>query len=653
MGRAIRSASESGISIESGLFFLWSNLETNKTKHLTFLFFAALLGLTAYSNSFKAPFQWDGNAFIKGNPAVMNPSSWFSPIKIMGPKYYSAFKQRSVTYMTFALNYRLHGFDVMGYHIFNFIIHAANAFLAYLLVIQLLRSPYLRRAFLSSERAWIAFFVCLFFISHPVQTMAVTYIYQRLTSLVAFFYLASVNLYLAARLGRKRFSKAGCLSLAVLCAATAMKTKQNAFTIPVIAVVIEFLFFKGRIAKRAFRLVPLFLTMLIIPLSMVHFDRPIDDMMNDFGDVTQVNQGVTRRQYLLTQFRVITTYIRLLLLPVNQTVLYDFPTSHSFFELKVLISFLFLSVLFGGAVFLIFLSRKRRRELRLIGFGIIWFFITLSVESSIIPLLKIQEYRVYLPSIGFITAAITGLYVLKEKIKKSRMKRGVPALLLAISFVLAAATYTRNRVYRDKHTFWADVMEKSPKRPEVHNYLGMEFRSEGKREKAKQHFLKAIELGSLHAPPYNNLGMMYMVEGEYAKAERYYMQALKLDPANEVVHSNLGNVYFSMGRIEESITHYKKAIKLKPNFPEAHNNLGAAYKKKGMLEEAGKEHQRAIDLKPDYYNARYNLALVMYEQGKLSAALKECMAALNLNRDFPQAQRLYRKIKAAVELRNL
>ena len=36
--------------------------------------------------------------------------------------------------------------------------------------------------------------------------------------------------------------------------------------------------------------------------------------------------------------------------------------------------------------------------LRLIAFGILWFFVTLSVESSIIPIpMIICEYRVYLP----------------------------------------------------------------------------------------------------------------------------------------------------------------------------------------------------------------------------------------------------------------
>ena len=46
--------------------------------------------------------------------------------------------------------------------------------------------------------------------------------------------------------------------------------------------------------------------------------------------------------YLLTQFRVMVTYIRLVFLPFNQNLDYDYPIFKSIFELPVLISFLFL-----------------------------------------------------------------------------------------------------------------------------------------------------------------------------------------------------------------------------------------------------------------------------------------------------------------------
>ncbi len=46
----------------------------------------------------------------------------------------------------------------------------------------------------------------------------------------------------------------------------------------------------------------------------------------------------------------------------------------------------------------------------LISFGILWFFITLSVESTIIPLHVIFEHRLYLPSVGVFISFSTILY---------------------------------------------------------------------------------------------------------------------------------------------------------------------------------------------------------------------------------------------------
>src|SRR5208337_5527193 len=128
---------------------------------------------------------------------------------------------------------------------------------------------------------------------------------------------------------------------------------------------------------------------------------------------------------------------------------YDYPVFKSVFDLPVILSFLFLSALFGLGVYLIKtkdntketdsgqagMTKKIKglaasgchsglsgigsrftshdsRPFRLIGFGILWFFITLSVESSIIPIpMIINEYRVYLPSVGLIICVVTGAFL--------------------------------------------------------------------------------------------------------------------------------------------------------------------------------------------------------------------------------------------------
>ena len=82
--------------------------------------------------------------------------------------------------------------------------------------------------------------------------------------------------------------------------------------------------------------------------------------------------------YLLTQFRVMVTYIRLLFLPFNQNLDYDYPISKSIFELPVVNQlFIFIAILY--------FAKRLFSKYRLISFSIFWFFLTLLPESSILP----------------------------------------------------------------------------------------------------------------------------------------------------------------------------------------------------------------------------------------------------------------------------
>ncbi|MBI4838692.1 MAG: hypothetical protein HY806_06030, partial [Nitrospirae bacterium] len=205
------------------------------------------------------------------------------------------------------------------------------------------------------------------------------------------------------------------------------KTKEIAFTLPIIIVLYEFMFFDGKIKKRILYLIPLLLTILIIPLAYMESGKSTGDLISDLSETARLQTEMSRMDYLFTQCRVIVTYIRLLFLPVNQNLDYDYPVYHSFLNPNVFLSFLFLMVIFCIGVYLLYRSRithylsvcnAQAVTLRITAFGILWFFVTLSVESSVIPIVDvIFEHRVYLPSIGAIIATTTFMFVLSIKIK--------------------------------------------------------------------------------------------------------------------------------------------------------------------------------------------------------------------------------------------
>jgi len=268
----------------------------------------------------------------------------------------------------------------VGYHVVNLLIHLANGWLVYRLVGQLCQTPALRTGpapLTAPQAGGVALVTALLFVVHPIQTQAVTYIVQRFASLAALFYLFAVVGYLKWRLAgpdaRARIAwYAGALGATIL----AMKTKENTFTLPLMLLVVEGVFFRPRTWKAWVPLVPFLLTLPIIPFSL---PEGVGESEAGFARETT---DISRWSYLLTQSRVLVTYLRLLVWPTHQNVDYDYPLYHSVFDWPVLCSALGLLGLFGLAVYLL---RSPSRE-RLVGFGVVWWFLALAVESSIIPI---------------------------------------------------------------------------------------------------------------------------------------------------------------------------------------------------------------------------------------------------------------------------
>lgn len=84
--------------------------------------------------------------------------------------------------------------------IVNLVIHLLNALLVYGFIALTIRSPRLKHSTLNKNATYLAFIASLLFVVHPIQTDAVTYVYQRLASLAAFFYLLALVSYARWRL---------------------------------------------------------------------------------------------------------------------------------------------------------------------------------------------------------------------------------------------------------------------------------------------------------------------------------------------------------------------------------------------------------------------------------------------------------------------
>lgn len=601
---------------------------------------ATLLAGLCYVTTLQVPFYFDDTIYILENPRI---TSGTALTDLAGSRY--------VGLVSFALNYDLGGFSPIGFHLVNIAIHLINGLLVYHLVRLLLKAmrstaPVAPVPLPDQVPSWIAVSVATVFLLHPIQTQAVTYITQRFASLATLFYLSAVSGYLVWRMAppgaRHRTLWYGMAWLATV---LAMKTKEISFTLPLMLVAIETICWRPVARRQWIALVPFLLTFAIIPLSRL-------DVAGTGVGLARETAEIGRDTYLLTEFGVVVTYVRLLLLPVHQNLDYDIPLAGSFFEPAVLLSFLLLFTLGSIALCLVFSRSRVAPSCRLAGFGLIWFFLTLSVESSIIPIADVLfEHRLYLPSVGFFLALVTGLVASQEALKttvagrpdgiiarlawRSRLSHlshhvCLIAGLVPIVLVLAWATYHRNTVWQNPVALWSTVVAQSPGKARPHLSLGYAYKAEGRYEDAIREYRAALALRPAYAEAYSNLGNAYLAQGRLDEAIEAHEEAVRLRPDLARAHHNLGNAYVMRTRMEDAKDAYQAALLLEPDNAEAHNNLGNIALAQDRLDVAGSEYLAAIGLRPGLVEAHHNLGIVYQQQGRADKAQTEWALARQL-----------------------
>ena len=473
-----------------------------------------LLGTFIYSNTLQGSFNYDDLKFIADNFIIRDISNLKS--------LWSFSPGRFFTFLTFALNYHFHQLNVFGYHIFNLAIHLGSAILVWWLGRLIFSTPVMKIDKLFKNSKWVALFTALIFLVHPLQTESVTYIWQRCTSLTGFFYLFSICLYIKFRLLRIQnytLPKWGAAYvLALIFAVMSMFTKENSITLPAMIILCEFCFFKPDKFSRWKYIIPFLFLLPIVPIVL---SLPQSESFNTGG------------QYLLTQFRVIVTYIRLLFIPLNQNLDYDYPVVSSLINLPSLVSFVFLVIIIISAM-------RVFSKYRLVSFGIFWFFLTLAPESSFVPLDDvIFEHRLYLPIVGFSFFLVSFIDYLFEK-KTLKLMVGV---LLIIIFCFAVLAYRRNLIWKDEFTLWNDVVAKSPKKARPYNNRGNAYIKQGNIQQAISDFNKAIEIYPNYAEAYYNRGTIYDKQGNSTQAISDLSRAIEINSNYVKAYYNRGTIY--------------------------------------------------------------------------------------------------------------
>ncbi len=410
-------------------------------QHLPWLILALLLIVTAlaYWPGTRGALLLDDYPNLVQNDALKNlkptPESFLDVMlsSKSGPTH------RPVAMATFALNVLAlgdqksirSGAQAMKWT--NVGIHLLNGLLIFILL-RLILGQYRRLRPETSESTcnWAALAITGAWMLAPINLTAVLYVIQRMTSLAGTFSLLGLISYIAGRnclYKGKQPLKAWTLLLAtsLICTPLAILSKEIGALTMLYALVIEWTFFKFRLAngQRAKGIIVYFSVFLLIPATMA-----IAWLLPGALDASHLAlRPFTLGERILTEGRVIWHYVWWTLVPNigSLTLFHDaFPISHGLLK-----PWTTLPAWIGIGV-LLFIGVRTRRRYPLIAFGLLWFIAGQVMTASFIFLEPVFEHRQYLPSMGLYTAVFGTTILMVTNQRHRRLATGAVIAIIAL-----------------------------------------------------------------------------------------------------------------------------------------------------------------------------------------------------------------------------
>ncbi|MBF0550591.1 MAG: tetratricopeptide repeat protein [Deltaproteobacteria bacterium] len=611
-----------------------------------------LVASIAYTPSFRVPFIFDDVSNISDKAIIYNPT---------GLKDFLLFSNRPMADLVSWFNYHTAYLSEKWYHITNMVIYLITGFILFHVLAKTInRERPLGR--LGIRRDWVAVILTLLFMVLPVHTQAITYIIQgRMTGLATMFYLAGLALFLAGVERREGSQRWPYYLGAWFSLLLAVGSKEIAITAPAMILLYDLFFVSrwdwSRLARRKWVHLALFSTIGYVIWLQFHFSYgPSVGVGLKEASAASGTISVKPFNYLISQFEIILYYFKLLVWPSGLRLDYYWLPAKNLTEFRVWGSFL---LILGAVIFAVRLSKRNR----LMSFGIFWYLITLSPESSFIPLADlVYEHRVYLPSVGYIFFLV-GLA--DELLKFPAVIKRPGVILTSVILILAiyaGLTFSRNLMWADQLAFWEDNVAKSPGLFRPLTNLGAVYFVQNRVEDARRTTEQAVGIRN-HSIALSNLGVIYKSIGQPQRAIALFEQALKVNPnyagalvnlareINEQGHPRkaielaeraiknepgwtngyiaLARIWMARGSGEEAVAALRRALLVNPNNHFIFDELGHTYKDMGLISQAKENFSKAIKLKPDFKEGRIALADIYRDQGDFAAAVKEYQELLD------------------------
>ena len=528
-----------------------------------------------YSNHFHNGFHFDDWHTVPTNPWIRdlrNLPRFFTDSRTMSivPTNQS---YRPLVTASLALDYRLgHGLNLVYFQASTFFWYVVQLVLMFFLFHRIMQRIEPR-----DRNAYLALFAVGWYALHPASAETVNYIIQRADLYVALGMVAGLLLYV-------RFPKTRRWGLYLIPVALAGLSKATAVMFPAQLIAYLCVVEEDRFFTAIRKAVPALLVAAGTALLQRVMITP-----------TFVSWGGPAYFYLITQPRVLLHYFFTFFLPIGLSADTDRAPFLSFWREDAILGFVFLAALVGLAFYL-----GRKRQYRLVAFGI-WWFLLASLPTSLFPLGEVEnDHRMFAPFVGLALGATWAAAALWDRFgDRLRLGRFRPYVPTAVAACLLAAcavgAYQRNRVWRTEESLWRDVTEKSP----------------------------------LNVRGLLNHGVALMGNGQFSLAESAFETALTLTPNDYLLEMNLGAALSALGRDGEAEGHFRRALALATKNTDPIRGFARWLKHVGRTPESIPYLQEAVKLDPRDRDARLLLLAALGDVknwGELKAFAQKSMA---------------------------
>ena len=583
-----------------------------------------IVGSFIYSFNLNNGLFWDDDDWIINNNFVHsmswnNVKFWFSNDVLAGVGLQSNY-YRPFLFFTFALNWVVSETQPFFWHFVSNSIHIANAVLVFILLRKALTTPHSEVQPQKSSRLNLgtltAFLTALFFVIHPLNTEAVTYISGRGDPLSAFLMLLALYLWINDLRSRLSTGWRYFRVLSLLTLVLALLSRETGVIFPFLLMVFYIAFvsnqgstflgsqgrtFLSSIKNALKEALPYFGVVVvygILRLTVLNFQNTL----NFYAAPNLYSENIFYR--LFTFMHVLVDYFRLLFAATGLHMERSATVHTSLFQwpvwLGAAIVFSILYIVYG------FYQNEKKSlhtiyhiphtiyhiphttyhiphtNFRVWFFGWTWFFIGLSMVSGITPInALIYEHWLYLPMVGFWT--IISFYLVKllnyqgSTFLKIQGRTFVIVALVAYLSFFSYQSIQRNILWGDPIEFYKDILKYEPDSVRINNNLGNLYFDRNDKEQAEFYYRKAVESNGNFAQPHFNIGSILQSRGDIDGAIAEFDKAIEIDPDFYYPYQNLAVIYAQQGDLVKAVINIEKLKLLIPNNPRVYYNSALVY----------------------------------------------------------------------------